>query len=60
MLKISIMIRRAETQKEGYVQRYYEANPAWPEWVKIGMAIDAEDRLNLVSAIRQVHPCVTT
>jgi hypothetical protein len=30
--------------KEGYV--YVITNPAWPEWVKIGMAIDAEDRLN--------------
>ena len=28
--------------KEGYV--YVISNPAWPEWVKIGMAIDAEDR----------------
>ena len=30
--------------KEGYI--YVITNPAWPEWVKIGMAIDAEDRLN--------------
>ena len=30
--------------KEGYV--YVITNPAWPDWVKIGMAIDAEDRLN--------------
>ena len=30
--------------KEGHV--YAISNPAWPEWVKIGMAIDAEDRLN--------------
>ena len=30
--------------KKGYV--YVIKNPAWPEWVKIGMAIDAEDRLN--------------
>lgn len=30
--------------KEGYV--YVVTNPAWPEWVKIGMAIDAEDRCN--------------
>ena len=30
--------------KEGYV--YAISNPAWPEWIKIGMAIDAEDRLN--------------
>ena len=30
--------------KEGYV--YVITNKAWPEWVKIGMAIDAEDRCN--------------
>ena len=30
--------------KEGYV--YVITNPAWPDWVKIGMAVDAEDRLN--------------
>ena len=30
--------------KEGYV--YAIRNKAWPEWVKIGKAIDAEDRLN--------------
>ncbi len=30
--------------KEGYV--YVITNKAWPGWVKIGMAIDAEDRLN--------------
>tara|TARA_R110002072_G_C7762400_1_gene518453 strand:+ start:140 stop:556 length:417 start_codon:yes stop_codon:yes gene_type:complete len=30
--------------QEGYV--YVITNKAWPEWVKIGMAIDAEDRLN--------------
>lgn len=30
--------------KEGYV--YAIVNPAWPDWIKIGMAIDAEDRLN--------------
>ena len=30
--------------KEGYV--YVITNAAWPGWVKIGMAIDAEDRLN--------------
>jgi hypothetical protein len=30
--------------KEGFV--YVITNPAWPNWVKIGMAIDAEDRLN--------------
>ena len=25
---------------------YAISNPAWPEWIKIGMAIDAEDRCN--------------
>lgn len=30
--------------KEGQV--YIIINQAWPEWVKIGMAVDAEDRLN--------------
>jgi len=30
--------------KEGFV--YIITNPAWPDWVKIGMAVDAEDRLN--------------
>jgi len=30
--------------QEGYV--YIITNKAWPDWVKIGMAIDAEDRLN--------------
>ena len=30
--------------KEGQV--YIITNPAWPEWVKIGMAVDAEDRCN--------------
>ncbi len=29
--------------KEGYV--YVMTNPAWPEWVKVGMAVDPEDRL---------------
>jgi len=29
--------------KEGYV--YVIANKAWPGWVKIGMAVDAEERL---------------
>lgn len=28
--------------KEGYI--YVISNPAWPEWVKVGMAIDARDR----------------
>ena len=31
-----------ETVKEGEV--YVITNPAWPDWVKIGMAIDAKDR----------------
>lgn len=31
-----------ETVKEGEV--YIITNPAWPDWVKIGMAIDAKDR----------------
>jgi len=30
--------------KEGYV--YAIVNDAWPEWVKIGKALDAEDRLS--------------
>lgn len=30
--------------KEGQV--YVITNEAWPEWVKIGMAVDAEDRCN--------------
>ena len=30
--------------KEGSV--YIMGNPVWPEWVKVGMAIDAEDRLS--------------
>jgi hypothetical protein len=30
--------------KEGYV--YVITNPAWPDWVKIGMAIDSDDRCN--------------
>ena len=28
--------------KTGYV--YVLSNPAWPDWVKVGMAIDADDR----------------
>ena len=35
---------KLESIKEGYV--YAITNPAWPEWVKIGMAIDADDRCN--------------
>ena len=30
--------------KEGYV--YAISNAAWPEWIKIGKAVDADDRLN--------------
>ena len=30
--------------KEGYV--YAIRNKAWPDWIKIGKAVDAEDRLN--------------
>ena len=33
-----------KTAKEGQVYILY--SPAYPSWVKIGMAIDAEDRLN--------------
>lgn len=42
---ISILAKALyDREKEGYI--YVITNPAWPEWVKIGMAIDAEDRLN--------------
>ena len=37
-------LQKDEQVKEGYV--YAICNPAWPEWIKIGMAIDAQDRLN--------------
>jgi hypothetical protein len=37
-------LQKDEQVKEGYVYAMY--NPAWPEWIKIGMAIDAQDRLN--------------
>ena len=37
-------LQKDERIKEGYV--YAISNPAWPDWIKIGMAIDAEDRLN--------------
>ena len=33
---------KLDSIKEGYV--YAITNPAWPEWVKIGMAVDANDR----------------
>lgn len=32
-----------DKQTVGYV--YAIMNPAWPEWIKIGMAVDANDRL---------------
>ena len=35
---------KLDSIKEGYV--YIITNPAWPEWVKIGMAVDADDRCN--------------
>lgn len=35
---------KLDSIKEGYV--YAITNKAWPDWVKIGMAIDAEDRCN--------------
>ena len=37
-------LQKDEQVKEGYV--YAICNPAWPDWIKIGMAIDAQDRLN--------------
>jgi len=36
-------LRNYKHTKSGYV--YVITNPAWKGWVKIGMAIDAEDRL---------------
>jgi len=38
------LLEKKKGTKDGYV--YAIINPAWPNWVKIGMAIDAEDRLN--------------
>lgn len=35
---------KIETVNQGEV--YAITNPAWPEWVKIGKAVDADDRLN--------------
>jgi len=35
---------KIDSIKEGYV--YIITNPAWSGWVKIGMAIDADDRCN--------------
>ena len=37
-------LQNYNTTKAGYV--YVITNTAWPEWVKVGMAIDADDRLN--------------
>tara|TARA_B110000503_G_scaffold121003_1_gene184186 strand:- start:88 stop:603 length:516 start_codon:yes stop_codon:yes gene_type:complete len=34
--------RQYSKVKSGYV--YVITNPAWPEWVKVGMAIDVDDR----------------
>ena len=38
------VIKQYDTAKDGYV--YIISNPLWCGWYKIGMAIDAEDRLN--------------
>lgn len=35
-------LARDKSCRKGYV--YAIVNPAWPEWVKIGMAIDVDDR----------------
>lgn len=37
-------LQNYNSTKTGYV--YVITNPSWPEWVKVGMAIDAVDRLN--------------
>jgi len=37
-------LQNYNTTKSGYV--YVITNAAWPEWVKVGMAIDADDRLS--------------
>lgn len=37
-------LQNYKTTKAGYV--YVITNAAWPEWVKVGMAVDADDRLN--------------
>ena len=36
-------LQKDKRVKEGHV--YAISNPAWSEWLKIGMAVDAEDRL---------------
>ena len=35
-------IKVCNKQKEGYI--YILTNPAWQDWVKVGMAVDPEDR----------------
>lgn len=35
--------RELDEQDLGFV--YVITNPAWPDWVKVGMAVDADDRL---------------
>ena len=35
--------KELDKAKQGYI--YGATNPAWPGWVKVGMAVDAEDRL---------------
>jgi len=37
-------LAKYESSKEGQV--YIITNPNFPEWVKVGMAVDSEDRLN--------------
>ena len=37
-------LAKYESSVEGQV--YVIVNPSFPEWVKVGMAIDSEDRLN--------------
>ena len=37
-------LEKYNTSKEGQV--YIITNPNFPEWIKVGMAVDAEDRLN--------------
>tara|TARA_R100000742_G_C4278962_1_gene102548 strand:+ start:3942 stop:4448 length:507 start_codon:yes stop_codon:yes gene_type:complete len=39
-----IVWKQYDTAKDGYV--YIISNPTWSGWYKIGMALDAEDRLN--------------
>lgn len=37
-------LQNYEKSSEGSV--YIITNPAWPEWIKVGMAVDASDRCN--------------